>query len=93
VLVVLLGDIADTATGKDSVNRLAFTSYVSICKAVDAMLDLALIYCNIGTDRKVQLDAVIPMENIIETSMSLSKLAARVIFRSVEVFPTLSKNW
>jgi len=86
-------DIADTATGKDSVNRLAFTSYVSICKAVDAMLDLALIYCNIGTDRKVQLDAVIPMENIIETSMSLSKLAARAIFRSVEVFPTLSKNW
>eukprot|EP00536_Pseudo-nitzschia_multiseries_P016566 jgi/Psemu1/221689/e_gw1.1149.2.1 len=25
--------------------------------------------------------------------MPLSKLAARVIFRSVEVFPTLSKNW
>lgn len=86
-------DIADTATGKDSANRLAFTSYVSICKAIDSMLDIALIYCNIGSDRKVELDIVIPMKQIIETSMPLSKLAARVIFRSVEVFPTLSKHW
>ena len=86
-------DIADTATGKDSANRLSFTSYISICKAIDSMLDLALIYCNIGSDRKVELDVVIPMEEIIESSMPLSKLAARVIFRSVEVFPTLSKHW
>ena len=86
-------DIADTATGKDSANRLSFTSYISICKAIDSMLDLALIYCNIGSDRKVELDVVIPMEKIIESSMPLSKLAARVIFRSVEVFPTLSKHW
>eukprot|EP00531_Pseudo-nitzschia_arenysensis_P008966 CAMPEP_0116139576 /NCGR_PEP_ID=MMETSP0329-20121206/13386_1 /TAXON_ID=697910 /ORGANISM="Pseudo-nitzschia arenysensis, Strain B593" /LENGTH=1831 /DNA_ID=CAMNT_0003634629 /DNA_START=36 /DNA_END=5531 /DNA_ORIENTATION=+ len=86
-------DIADTATGKDSANRISFTSYVSICKAVDAMLDLALIYANIGSERKVELDVVISMEDIIESAMPLSKLAARVIFRSVEVFPTLSKNW
>ena len=86
-------DIADTATGKDTANRISFTSYVSICKAVDAMLDLALIYANIGDERKVELDIVIPMEDIIESSMPLSKLAARVIFRSVEVFPTLSKHW
>lgn len=86
-------DIADTATAKDSANRISFTSYVSICKAVDAMLDLALIYANIGMERKVELDAVISMDDIIESSMPLSKLAARVIFRSVEVFPTLSKNW
>lgn len=86
-------DIADTATGKDSANRISFTSYVSICKAVDAMLDLALIYANIGSVRKVELDVVISMKAIIESSMPLSKLAARVIFRSVEVFPTLSKHW
>jgi len=85
-------EIADAASGKDSSNRLAFTSYVSKCNAVDAMLDLALIYCNIGSDRKVKLDVVVSMEEIAE-SMSLSKLAARVIFRSVEVFPTLSKHW
>ena len=88
-------DIADTATSKDSANRLAFTSYVSICKAVDAMLDLALNYGNIGSDRKVELDVVVSMEEIIEESpmISVTKLAARVVFRSVEVFPTLSKNW
>lgn len=86
-------DIADTATGKDPANRISFTSYVSICKAVDAMLDLALIYANVGEERKVELDTVIPMEDIIESSIPLSKLAARVIFRSVEVFPTLSKHW
>mmetsp|Transcript_33222 Transcript_33222/g.78476 ORF Transcript_33222/g.78476 Transcript_33222/m.78476 type:complete len:827 (+) Transcript_33222:368-2848(+) len=85
-------EIADAATSKDSSNRLAFTSYASKCNAVEAMLDLALIYCNVGSDRKVELDTVVSMEEIMDT-MPLSKLAARVIFRSVEVFPTLSKNW
>ena len=95
--------LADAATVKDSANRLAFTSYVSKCEAIDSMLNLAMIYCNIGSDRKVKMDIVIPMESILlqdhnvssssGTSFSLSKLASRVIYRSVEVFPTLSKNW
>jgi len=116
-------NIADAATSKDSVNRLAFTSYVSRCKAVDAMMNLAINYGNVAgsssdhhhrnrnRNQKVQLDVVIPMEDILQqqqydssscsssssssnyASLSLSKLAARVIYRSVEVFPTLSKNW
>jgi len=95
--------LADAATANDSANRLAFTSYVSKCEAIDSMLNLAMIYCNIGSDRKVKMDIVVPMENILlqahtvssssGSSFSLSKLASRVIFRSVEVFPTLSKNW
>jgi len=114
-------NIADAATSKDSVNRLAFTSYVSRCKAVDAMMNLAINYGNVAgnssdhhyrnrnrnRNQKVQLDVVIPMKDILQqqqydsssssssnyVSLSLSKLAARVIYRSVEVFPTLSKNW
>jgi hypothetical protein len=95
--------LAEAETANDSANRLAFTSYVSKCEAIDSMLNLAMIYCNIGSDRKVKMDIVVPMENILiqdhtvssssESSFPLSKLASRVIFRSVEVFPTLSKNW
>ena len=93
--------IADSANSVDSVSRLAFTAYASKCMAVESMMNLAIRYCNIGSSdhrkRKIKFDVVIPMGDILENrpnnSIPLSKLAARVIYRSVEAFPTLSKNW
>ncbi|KAL3907977.1 MAG: hypothetical protein SGARI_003280 [Bacillariaceae sp.] len=64
------------------------------------MLDLAIIYGNIGAGRKFKLDSVLTLEEILEAqarhddaSFALSKLASLVIFRSIEVYPTLSKSW
>eukprot|EP00529_Nitzschia_sp_RCC80_P008151 CAMPEP_0113484582 /NCGR_PEP_ID=MMETSP0014_2-20120614/24035_1 /TAXON_ID=2857 /ORGANISM="Nitzschia sp." /LENGTH=1173 /DNA_ID=CAMNT_0000378187 /DNA_START=24 /DNA_END=3545 /DNA_ORIENTATION=- /assembly_acc=CAM_ASM_000159 len=94
-------NIVDAASIDDSVfYRPSFARYASMCKSVDAMLDLALIYGNIGSNRKVKLDKVVPLDEIICQSTAsdlhprdLSKLAALVIFRSIELFPTLCKNW
>ena len=94
--------IVDTASDKDSVNRPAFSSYISKCHAVVAMLDLAVVYGNIGTERKVKLEKVVPLDTILYSHShydgrhlgpDLSKLASLTIFRTVEVFPTLSKAW
>jgi hypothetical protein len=89
--------IVDVAAHKDSMNRPALTSYITKCKAVEAILSTAMSYGNIGSERKVKLDTVVDMDEILGKSnaapVELSKLAALVVFRTVEVFPTLSKNW
>lgn len=97
--------IVDAASGKESINRPAFTSYISRSETVNAMLDLALIYGNIGTERKAKFDTLVALETILKShinhgrqhedssSLDLSKLATLVIFRTIEVFPTLAKNW
>jgi hypothetical protein len=98
--------VVDTASEKDSLHRAAFSSYISRCQAAVAMLDLAVVYGNVGSERQVKLDEVVPLDTILfkhshhdgleassSGSLDLSKLASLVIFRTVEVFPTLSKSW
>lgn len=87
--------IVDAAASKDNMNRLALTSYVSKCRTVDKIFDLIVLYGNIGGDRKVKLDDILDLHEILRdnSSSAVSKLAALSAFRTVEVFPTLSKNW
>ncbi|KAL3942984.1 MAG: hypothetical protein SGARI_000091 [Bacillariaceae sp.] len=92
--------ITDAAGDKDAINRSSFLAYIAKSEAAYAMLDLALIYGNIGSGRKFKLDSVLSLDEILEAqkrhddaSFALSKLASLVIFRSVEVYPTLSKSW
>jgi hypothetical protein len=87
--------IADTAGGMDSLNRTALNSYTRQCGAVTSIMDLAIMYANVSTNRKVKLAKVDNVDTLVSNggNLELSKLASAVIFRTVEVFPTLSKNW
>jgi hypothetical protein len=92
--------ISDSAGNKDRVNRSSFLAYAAKSEAANAMLDLALVYGNIGLGRKFKLDSVLSEDDILkghvdhgEAPFALSQLASLVIFRSIEVFPTLSKSW
>ena len=87
--------IVDVAASKDTMNRPALTSYITRCKAVDTILNILIIHGNIGGERKVKLDKVVAISEILQNtpSVELSKLAVHVSFRTVEVFPTLAKNW
>jgi hypothetical protein len=87
--------IAEVASGKDAMNRPAFTSYVTKCKSVEAILTLALSYVNIGTERKVKLEKVIDIDDMLkkEDATKLSELASYAIFRTIGVFPTIAKHW
>jgi hypothetical protein len=88
--------LVDAAAAKDSVNRPSFLAYVSRSDAVNAILDLAMVYGNVGSGRKYKFDDVIPLSTMLTrpgATLEISKLAALVMFRTVEVFPTLSKTW
>jgi hypothetical protein len=87
--------IVDAATGKDSIVRPSFLAYISRCEAVNAIMDLAIVYGNISSGKKYKFDSVIPLADILssESTENLSKLASLVMYRSVEVFPTLAKSW
>jgi hypothetical protein len=92
---IVFCQVAKIAAGKDSTIRPSFASYVTKCKAVDAILNLAVAYGNVGTERKVKLEKAIDIDEILESDeeMQLSKLAAFAIFSTIEVFPTIAKNW
>eukprot|EP00980_Cylindrotheca_fusiformis_P005876 scaffold1233_cov111-Cylindrotheca_fusiformis.AAC.2 len=86
--------IAKTAGGKDSMNRSSFASYATKCKAVDTILNLAMVYGNVGTERKMKLEKYTDIDDILDSKvMELSKLAALTIFNTIEVFPMIAKNW
>ncbi len=87
--------IANVASEKDSMNRTALVSYTRKTGAVDSILDFAISYANVSTDRKVKFEKVDDIDALFSGSdaLELSKLAWAVIFRTIEVFPNLSKNW
>jgi hypothetical protein len=87
--------VVDAAASKDSIIRPSFLAYISRCEAVNAMLDLAIVYGNISSGRKYKFDPVVPLAGILssDSTEKLSKLASLVMYRSVEVFPTLAKSW
>jgi hypothetical protein len=91
-------DIADIAARKGTLIRPALTSYIRHCKSADAMLDLAMAYGSTGSDGKVKLNTfVADIEELFQTKKNTVELvkmaAASVVFRTVEVLPTVSKTW
>ena len=66
--------IVDAAASKDNMNRLALTSYVSKCRTVDKIFDLIVLYGNIGGDRKVKLDDILDLHEILRDN-SISKIS------------------
>ena len=87
--------IVDVATSKDAMNRPSLLSYINHCHAVDTILNTALRFMSIGNDRKAKPERVTNIEEIFGASEApdLSKLASLILFRTIEVFPTLSKHW
>lgn len=87
--------VVEVAAGKESMNRPSFASYVTKCKAVDTILNLAIYFGNVGSDKKVKFEKVIEIDEVLESDneTKLSKLSAFVIFRTIEVFPTIAKTW
>lgn len=87
--------IVIVASGQDSLNRTAFLSYTRRTGAVALMLDLAVAYANVSTDRKVKFEKIDDMDALFSGggAVEMPKLAWTVLFRTIEVFPTLAKNW
>ena len=87
--------IASVAGSMDSLYRTGLNTYTRKSGAVDYILDLAMSYANVSTDRKVRFAEVDNIDNLFSTNnnVELSKLAWAILFRTVEVFPTLAKNW
>jgi hypothetical protein len=87
--------MASVAGSTDSRYRTGLYTYTRKSGAVDAILDLAMSYANVSTDRKVKFDQVDNIDDLFSTGnhVELSKLAWAILFRTVEVFPTLAKNW
>eukprot|EP00538_Stauroneis_constricta_P006138 CAMPEP_0119572450 /NCGR_PEP_ID=MMETSP1352-20130426/44628_1 /TAXON_ID=265584 /ORGANISM="Stauroneis constricta, Strain CCMP1120" /LENGTH=1761 /DNA_ID=CAMNT_0007622135 /DNA_START=8 /DNA_END=5289 /DNA_ORIENTATION=- len=91
----LLEDV-EAAASHDSVNRQAITSYISKTEAVGKVLDWGTQYAAIILQKTGKIEnAVFDLAALMqhpETS-TLSELAELVIFRTIEVFPALSKVW
>ena len=87
--------IVDVASSKDTMNRPALTSYISKCRSVDDVLNATLNSANIGKDRKAKMPPVLDNNALWEdgSEVDLPKVASLVVFRTVEIFPTLSKHW
>jgi hypothetical protein len=87
--------IVDVASTKDTMNRPALTSYISKCQSVDHILNATLNYANIGKDRKAKMPPILDNNALWEdaSEVELPKVASLVVFRTVEIFPTLAKHW
>lgn len=70
----------------------AYLSYVD----VDNVLATALSYLNLNAkERNSKQKAIITMQDVLaeRSSLELSKIAGLVIFRTIQAFPTVFKNW
>jgi len=86
----------DSATPKDFRNRPAFVSYLSKCGAVSSILNLALLYNETVNDRKRKAaPSLLDMETLLhdESRLDVQQLSSLVLFRTIEVLPSLSRRW
>jgi len=86
----------DSAAPKDFRNRPAFVSYLGKCEAVNYVLNLSLLFDKTINDRKGKATPVLlEMDDPLldESSLELHKLASLVLFRTIEVLPSLSRRW
>jgi hypothetical protein len=85
----------ESAAAADLRNRGAFSSYVQRCNAVVAILDMLLVYLPLNENRQSRQNSTTSIEDILidEENIEITKLSSLALFRTIEVFPTLSKHW
>jgi hypothetical protein len=86
----------DSATPKDFRTRPAFVSYLKRCGAVSSVLELALWYSETISDRKRKtLPSLLDMDALLrdESLLEVQRLSSLVLFRTIEVLPSLSRRW
>jgi hypothetical protein len=86
----------DAAAPLDFRNRPAFVSYLGKCEAVDYVLNVSLLFDKTINDRKGKsipflLETDDPLQD--ESSLELDQLASLVLFRTIQVLPSLSRRW
>ena len=85
---------AQMVSSKDSFNRQAFISYVGRSNALVAILGDAVAFAQLEKgNKKSSTDEFNPHAETDVLSGEISQLAKLVIFRSIEIFPTLTKHW
>jgi hypothetical protein len=85
----------DSAVATEVRFRGSVSAYLDKARAVSSVLDTALSYLNIAKDRNNKRNIAYTVEDALDSprSLDVSKLAALVVFRSIEAFPTHSKHW
>ena len=85
----------ESSAKADPRNRGAFSSYVQKCNAVVAILDMMLVYLPLNENRHSRQNATTSIEDILidKENIEITKLSSLALFRTIEVFPTLSKHW
>jgi len=85
----------ESAAFLDALTRGSYSSYIQKCGAARCILNLALLFLPISGDRLAKNLPTISLDNLCNEArcVDVSQLAPLVVFRTVEVLPTLSKNW
>jgi hypothetical protein len=87
--------LTDSSASQDARNRLAFSSFFDKSSAVTMMLNLSLQYAGFRNDRKRKGTQEVSLDEALQNNQpfQVSQLAEVVLFRTVEVLPTMSKRW
>jgi hypothetical protein len=86
----------DIVAPKEFRFRPAFVSYLSQCGAADAALNIAILNDEAINDPKGQSKpSLLDVEDLLQDQslLLLPKLSSLVLFRSVEIVPSLSRRW
>lgn len=84
----------DGAAAVDVTNRGAFSSYIYNCGAINSIVSTALSYAEIEKERSTKSSSI-SVEEVLqdENCLEVSNISRLVLFRTVEVLPTLFKDW
>jgi hypothetical protein len=85
----------DSAVAAEVRFRGSVSAYLDKARAVSSILDTALSYLNMDKDGNNKRNIAYAVKDALDSPLHLdvSKLAALVVFRSVEAFPTHMKHW
>lgn len=86
---------ADSAVAAEVRFRGSVSAYLDKARAVSSVLDTALSYLSTDKDRNNKRNIAYTVADALDSPrfLDVSKLAALVVFRTVEVFPTQIKHW
>ena len=56
--------LANTASTMDTINCPALNAYIGKCEAVNGILNVAMIYANVGTNCKVKFEKMVSLNKI-----------------------------
>lgn len=85
----------ESSAGADASNRVAFSSYASRTGCVFFVLSACVMHLDVDFARNSLNNSVSTIDDIIvnKESINAADLSRTVLFHTVEVFPTLSRDW